>query len=421
VSFEIAPLRALRFGSGPAGAAGAGPADLSRVVAPPYDVISPEEHRALLERSPHNIVRLTLGDRRGADYRERAALLSRWREEGILREEGEPAFHVYGVDYLVPGSGDRRASFRGLLALGSLHDFSEKVVLPHEQTFADVVDDRYRLLEATRTHLELILLLYSDARREIDAVLEEACRKPPELRVEARPGETHALWTIRSAGSASRLTELFRRQRPIIADGHHRYTTACLYRKRNQEGGSAPGAGWQPMVLGNLFGEGLSILATHRLVSVGGRSREALAILGRNLEEVPQDGRADLVVETREEVRRFAIPVEVRTRKRGVGATSYAILHDLILGEWLQPLLSAAQEGQAAIQYWKEGTGEREALHGKRGDLLFRMRPVNREEFRAVVEGGETFPHKTTFFYPKLWSGLALWAMAEPGAPPGLG
>jgi hypothetical protein len=101
-----------------------------------------------------------------------------------------------------------------------------------------------------------------------------------------------------------------------------------------------------------------------------------------------------------------------------VKATSYAILHEAVLGDWLKPLLPAA-DSPPAVQYYKEGTGEREALHDKKGDLLFRMRPVDREEFRAVVEGGEVFPHKTTFFYPKLWSGLALWAMAEPGAAQG--
>jgi len=421
VAFEISPFRALRFCAGAANGTPVGAADLSALVAPPYDVISAEEHRALLDRSPHNIVRLTLGDKPGerARYEERARLLAEWRERMVLVEEREPGLFVYGVDYAVPGSQGRRASFRGLLTLGSLHEFAEKIVLPHERTFPDVVDDRYRLLDATRTHLELILLLYADPKREIDAILLDAARSAPDASVAAKPGETHALWAVRDPRAVERLRGLFCAQRPIIADGHHRYTTSCLYqRNRRSDPKSRAGTGWQPMVLGNLFGEGLSILATHRLAALGGREREALRVLDERLERASEGAPADLEVETRETTRRFAIPRALRAARRGVGATDYAILHDVILGDWLAPFLAqkGAGEGAAPILYFKEGTGEREALRARKGDALFRMRPVRREEFQAVVEGGEVFPHKTTFFYPKLWSGLALWALAEPGA-----
>jgi uncharacterized protein (DUF1015 family) len=410
VGFQVAPFRPLRF----QGRDGAAPPDLSALVAPPYDVISPDEHRKLLERSPHNIVRLTLGDRPGerAPYQERSALLSAWREEHILREAPQAALYVYGVDYAVPGSPGERRSFRGLLALGGLHDFEEKVVLPHERTFPDVVDDRYRLLEATRTQLEPILLLYSDPRLEIDGLLAEASRGPAEPQVEARPGETHSLWAIRETATARRLQALFAPQRPIIADGHHRYTTACLYRKNHRgDPRLSPGSGWQPMVLGNLFGEGLSILATHRLVRLGGREEEVLRILSARLEPAPAGEPADFVVETKKETRRFRVPVPLRSRLRGVAATDYAILHQVVLKEWLAPLCG---EEEPEVRYFKEGTGEGEALRRGEGDLLFRMNPVKRGEFQKVVEGGEVFPHKTTFFYPKLWSGLSLWHLTEP-------
>ncbi len=424
-NFEIAPFRALRFNPerlprGPGGAP-----DLNSLVAPPYDIISPAEHRLLLERSNHNIVRLTLGDRPGekAAYTERAALLGEWRRDGFLSEEPEAALQVYGAEYGVPGANDRRVSFRGLLALGSLHDFAEKVVHPHEQTFADVVGDRYRLLEATRTHLETIFLLYSDPAGEVDGLLRRSSAGTPEVQVEARPGEFHSLWSIRDKSTLEKLRALFRAQRPIIADGHHRYTTACLYRKRNgQDPARRPGSNWQPMVLANLFGEGLSILATHRLVLLGGREGEALQALEARLDAAPEGKPAAFEVETRQTRRRFNVPVELRRARAAEGgrvaATDYAFLHDVVLGDWLKPLFVRSEglhgETAAAIQYFKEGTGEREALRQGRGDLLIRMTPVDRREFREVVEGGQVFPHKTTFFYPKLWSGLALWSLSEP-------
>ncbi len=424
-NFEIAPFRALRFNPERLPRGPGGPPDLNALVAPPYDIISPAEHRSLLARSDHNIVRLTLGERPGekAAYPERAALLGEWRRDGVLREDPEPALRVYGTEYKVPGSENRRVSFRGLLALGSLHDFAEKVVHPHEQTFPDVVDDRYRLLEATRTHLETIFLLYSDPKGEVDGLLRQSSAGEPEVRVEARAGEFHSLWSIRDAATVGRLRALFRAQRPIIADGHHRYTTACLYRKKyGQDPARSPGSLWQPMVLANLFGEGLSILATHRLVSLGGRESEALKVLEAKLAAAPEGKPAAYELETRQSRRRFNIPAELRKARQAQGgrvaATDYAFLHDVVLGEWLKPLLArsteADSESAAAIQYFKEGTGERDALRQGRGDVLIRMLPVDRQEFREVVEGGQVFPHKTTFFYPKLWSGLALWSLSEP-------
>jgi uncharacterized protein (DUF1015 family) len=360
-----------------------------------------------------NIVRLTLGDRPGerADYSGRARLLDSWKAEGILLTDPRQALYVYGVDYTIPGTNER-ASFRGLLALGSLHEFSRKVVLPHEQTFPRVVDDRYNLLEATRTHLEQILLLYSDPAREIDSILEEFASDPPEMEVEARPGETHAIWGIREADRIQQLRDLFRQQRPMIADGHHRYTTACRFWTGHREDPRVPpGSRWQPMVLGNLFGKGLSILATHRLVNLGGDSAGGLRILEDHL-EATRNGSPDFVVETREDRRQFSIPRAIRASRNGVARSSYAILHDVVLGEWLGPLLEKVSANP--VLYFKEGTGEDEALRRGEGDLLIRMQPVDREEFRQVVQGGEVFPHKTTFFYPKLWSGLVLWTMAEP-------
>jgi uncharacterized protein (DUF1015 family) len=419
-AFEIAPLRALRFD--PRSTGKSGPRPLDPVVAPPYDIISPDEHRALLARSPRNIVRLTLGDRPGerADYAERARMLEAWKADGTLAEDPREALFVYGADYSIPGSKEH-ASFRGIYALGSLHDFSEGVVLPHEHTFPKVVDDRQRLLEATRTHIESILLLYSDEAGEIDRVLMEASAGPPETEVEARPGEIHSLWSIRGRAEIDRLRDLFRRQRPIIGDGHHRYTTAVRYAAAHK---GDPGAGWQPMVLGNLFGKGLSILATHRLVRVGGRIAEALRILEERMAPTAVPGLAAaggrpaaFEVEMKDGRKMgFSFPEALLASKKGVARTAYALLHDVVLGEWLKPLLAAgAKSGEEPIRYFKEGTGEREALLRGDGDLLFRMWPVGREEFRDAVEGGEVFPHKTTFFYPKLWSGLVLWTMADPG------
>ena len=416
MSFEIAPLRALRFDTDKLAAQGV--SNTSALGSPPYDIIGTDEHAALLSRSDYNIVRLTLGETPGEkeDYRARGERILDWQSRGVLRRDETPAIYVYGCDYTVPGT-DISARFRGVASLGRLHKFEEGVVLPHERTFPRVVDDRFKLLDATRTHLETIFVLYEDAEKAIDAVLEEHSKGEPLLSVEGRPGEIHSLWAITDAATVQHLQELFRAQKPIIADGHHRYTTAILFRDRKEESGEAvPGCAWQPMVFGNLVGDGLSILSTHRLIDTGGHASQALEVLREKFDEVDANGDAwDFRVETKDAKVGLRVPEALRAESSGVAATDYAILHRRILGEWLQPVCNGASAGgEIEGAYYKEGSGECEALARGEGDLLFRLRPGAASEFRSVVEGGEVFPHKTTFFYPKLWSGLMLWTFEDP-------
>ncbi|MCZ6793062.1 MAG: DUF1015 domain-containing protein, partial [Planctomycetota bacterium] len=243
---EIAPFRGLRYALQEIGETA------ENVTAPPYDVISPEEHRRLLDRSPYNLTRLTLGVEPGSasSYDERGERLREWVSAGALRAEEEPALYVNAVDYASPASG-RRSRLLGLVALGRLSPFEERIVLAHERTFPRVVDDRERLLRATRANLESILLLYSDPEGTVDRLLEEAARAEPLIRVEAKPGEHHALHAIRDPRGVARLVELFRAQRPIIADGHHRYTTSLRFAEAHGEarsgGSSLPGADWRLM------------------------------------------------------------------------------------------------------------------------------------------------------------------------------
>ena len=400
---DIAPLRGLRFDPATLGASGARGED---VTAPPYDVISPAEHQALLERSAYNVARLTLGSEPGAvsDYQERVDLLSAWQSSGVLARDSEPVFYAYCIDYTVPGT-DTSAHFVGLVALGRLHSFEDGVVLPHEQTFPKVVEERYQLLTATRTHLESIFLLYADREGTIDAILESAAKRDALLRVEAKPGEFHSLYAVTDPAEHDALRAQFGGQRPIIADGHHRYTMGLRHKK--ESGAGVDGADWQLMTFANLYGDGLSILATHRLVKLeGGVLGAVMGTLAEKL-DAGSEAQWDLCVETAEGLSYFVFPPSLRDARQGAARTDYALLHEVVLGDWL-----AGAVGE--VSYFKEGTGESEALRDGRGDLLFRMRPVDRGEFQRVVEQGEVFPHKTTYFYPKLWSGLVLWPLERP-------
>ena len=400
---EISPFRALRYDRTQVegGAAVA--------TAPPYDVISPVEHEALVRRSPWNITALTLGVPGSSTpgYEDRAAKLEEWIAGGVLQEDAEPGFYAYTIDYVLPLCGaETRHRFLGLLALGKLHAFEDGVVLPHEQTFPKVVDDRRRLLEAPRTHLASIFLLYSDREQRVDAILQECSSGEADIEVEAKPGEYHALHRMSDPTAIAELRELFLSQRPIIADGHHRYTMGLGY--RDGAGSGVPGSNWQLMTFANLFSDGLSILATHRLVKLEGiLGGEALERILLHLDEVSGDD-WDMRIESSKGSVAVRFPEAVKNARSGVSRTSYALLQDVVLGEWLK---GHVREG--GVTYFKESTGENEALQRGDGDLLFRMPPVGRDEFQSVVEGRETFPHKTTYFYPKLWSGLACWRLAD--------
>jgi len=406
---DIAPFRGLRYNLDLLARRGVENPAVA-VTAPPYDVISPAEHRALLAASEYNITALTLGDAPGeiSAYEERGEKLREWLRSEILVEDPEPGFYVYEIDYAMPVGGKfERRRFLGLVALGKLCPFSDRIVLPHEQTFPKVVDDRLRLLDATRTHLESIALLYADPAHTIDRVLEGSAAGKAAVEVEAKPGERHALYRIAAPEIVSELQQLFKAQRPIIADGHHRYTMGMRYHA--ESGAGVPGSEWQIMTFANLYSAGLAILATHRLAKLEGITPAgALELLRERLDEVGDDEANDFRIETATEAVNVRFPAALREGRAGVGATSYALLENVVLGDWL-----GEHVPEGGVSYYKEGTGEEAALERGEGDVLFRMQPVDREEFQRVVQGGEVYPHKTTYFYPKLWSGLALWRLAE--------
>jgi len=169
------------------------------------------------------------------------------------------------------------------------------------------------------------------------------------------------------------------------------------------------------MTFANLHSPGIQILGTHRLVKLQGpdlardpsgarKVAGVLELLLSRLERV-DEARSEFSIETREDSFNVRFPSSVREGRKGVARTSYALFHDVLMEQWL----ASSVDTSGGIRYFKEATGEREALDRGEGDILFRMKPVARLEFESVVQGGDVFPHKTTYFYPKLWSGLVLW------------
>jgi uncharacterized protein (DUF1015 family) len=330
----VKPFRAERYDE-----ANAGP--LERLVAPPYDVISPEEREDYLSRSPYNVVHLTLPD----DEEQAGRALAEWRRAGVLAREDEPAYWLLAQEYVGPDGVKRTRS--GLVASLRVEPYETGAVLPHERTHSGPKEGRLRLLRATRTQLEPIFLLYEG----------EAFEQP--LRAPDLESGGDKLWRIDVAPDFT-ATQL------LIADGHHRYETALAYA---EEGGSP----CLMVVLVPTAQEGLTIFPTHRVAQrLNGVSGTPI---DEPAEELPgvvlyRDGRYELVGGD-------GLDVEIVDRIAPEGVT----------------YTPRREEAVATVD-----RGDAEAA--------FLLRPTRIEDVWAVARRGETMPQKSTYFYPKLTSGL---------------
>ena len=345
----IRPFRALRYDEAVAG-------PLAGLVAPPYDVITPEQRVAYLARSPHNVVHLTLPDSEEQAARD----LASWRAEGALVEDAEPSYWWLAQDYVGPDGVARRRE--GFVAALRAEPYERRVILPHERTHAGPKEGRLRLLRATRTLLEPIFLLW-DGTIELDGLGE------PDLTAE-EGGVTARLWRL-DAEFGDALTEELRDAQLLIADGHHRYETTLAF---HAEDGTEESA-WLLAVIVPTDQEGLTIFPTHRL---------AQAIDGIRGTPIDQPG--------------DDLPGLVLYRQGS---------YELLEGEGLDPELVDRLAPQG-VTYTPHA---REAVHAvDRGDAAaaFLLRPTRIEDVWAVAGRGDVMPQKSTFFTPKLTSGLLL-------------
>jgi uncharacterized protein (DUF1015 family) len=317
----------------------AGP--LERLVAPPYDVISPEQREEYLARSPYNVVHLTLPD----DEEHAGRAVSDWREQGVLTRDAEPGYWLLSQDYVGPDGVPRTRS--GLVASLRAEPYENRVVLPHERTHRGPKEGRLRLLRATRTQLEPIFLLY-----------EGEPLQPPGRDPDLQSGGDK-LWRVQDAPSFEN-TEL------LIADGHHRYETAVAYA---QEGGSP----YLMVVLVPTEQEGLTIFPTHRLAERVDGAR------GTPIEK-PGDELPGVVL--------------YRGGK-----------YELLSGDGLDVEI-VEQIAPTGVTYTPRRADAVATVDRGDAEAAFLLRPTRIEDVWAVARRGETMPQKSTYFYPKLTSGL---------------
>ncbi len=457
---RIYPFRALRYNLAQVAA--------QDVVTQPYDKITPAMQQAYYERSPYNLCRIILRmpelfDGEGDVYANAAGDFQAWREKGILEQEGQPCLFAYAQRFAVPGRPGVMQERRGLIALGELHDYSREVVFRHEQTLAKPKSDRLNLLRATRAHFGQIFMLYSDPAHSAEEILfgdGAAGETLPDIEVTDEYGVVHRVWKVTDPAKISLVATAMEDNKLIIADGHHRYETALNYKKERGlpgmgEACERPSGGLpQPaypeaaamMTFVNMDSEGLVILPTHRVVFglEGFEPARMLEAAGAffEIEEVekeqgsvqlsaisvqpgvrgsgfgvPEDGvgRTRFVAVTAKGwFLLTAKPQAVAEALKGISARQRQLdvvqLHTLVL----ERVLGISQEAirdQTHLRYLRDAVEATDQVARGEANVAFVMNPVTMEQLREVAFAGEVMPQKSTDFYPKLLSGLAIYAL----------
>lgn len=431
---DIAPFVAIRYQEAKVG-------DLSKVIAPPYDVIGPEQQEQLLGQHPNNIVRVDLmkkepGDGELEPYDRAAKLFGEWLQSGVLVVDGEPAFYVLAQTFKGPDGVERTRT--GFFGRARLTPFGEGPIMPHERTLKGPKLDRLRLYRSTRTNLSPIFGMFQDPDREVLAILEAATQKVTP-QVATMGGVTNRLWRITDRAVLEKVQASLRSRKLYIADGHHRYETGLAYRdeRRQTRAGAEGDPGYESILMFSAAVEdpGMVVFPTHRLVhGLAGFDAEAfdqrldryfarrdaggdVGLAIKALTQAGEHGNAFLMVRRSGAWILTLRPdaplheVEALPQHPAVRRLDVTVLHAVIL-EHLLGISKEAQATQQNLRYSKDNT---EAFHSPQADqsvqVAFLMNPTKVAEVIEVADANEIMPQKSTFFYPKIPSGLVLYPL----------
>ena len=395
---------------------------VSALLAPPYDVIAREERGRYATRDSHNIVHLILPEAPpgGDPYARAAALLAEWRREGVLRPDPDDAIYVVAQAFALP-SGERRTRL-GMFAAVAAEPFASRRVRPHERTHAAPKADRLALLQATRANLESIFLLAPDPDRALAAALGRVASGVPAVRAEL-DGVDIRLWVV-AGPAAQSLATLAGRGPLYIADGHHRYETAVVYAQQR------PGADRVLSLVASATDPGLTILPTHRIIF--GPARDSAKLLagwrrwfdvGRvapcadrieRLAELGRERTACIVAFPEAyDVSLVLKPDAALDTVPGLGASAAVRALDIARVEALvvQAILGAGT-ATPALGYTPDAHAAFDAVRTRGAAAAVLLNPTRVEQVFAVADAGDVMPPKSTYFVPKVPSGLVLRALA---------
>jgi len=456
---QIKPFKAFRFDETVVG-------DVGNCMAPPYDVISDAQQEQLYKKSKHNIVRIIKGKTTASDngdnnqYTRAADCLNKWIEQGVLKQDATETIYAYVQDFELAGpatastfratagsaptSAETSTQFQrsSFIALAKIEEFG-KTVRPHEQIFDKPMLDRLNLKKATTARFGLVLMLYEDEQQIADKIIKQAVTTEPLIDFIDEQNVRHRLFTITAKEDIEQIVKMMNDKSCIIADGHHRYTTALTYSK---ESGSTA-AKYQMLAFANTSQKGLVVLATHRLVGnlenfcfekliAGLKENFELTELKFNSPQSKLDARQKMLVQMNTErdndrnafgiyCSNNAFYVAVLRDKQAMDpvmpdmssawkALDVSVLHKLILEKLLGIDEERLVKGEN-LQYVKDtpnaidqSISEVDAGHKQ---AAFFMNPVKMQQLTMVTDASERMPQKSTYFYPKIYTGLMIQKM----------
>ena len=425
----IKPFKAMRFSEN------AG--EISSLVCPPYDIVNDEQRAALVSKNEHNLIRLELP--RGEEpYKEAASLTKKWLSEGILYTDKEDGIYVYEEKFEVKG---KAYSFKGFVSLVRLHEFSEGIVLPHEYTLSKAKQDRFNLMTETGCSFSQIYSLYMDEERVVSAKLSELSNGKADVSFTDGDGVTHSLWCVYDKDDIEFIQKAMADKKLYIADGHHRYETALNFARANSKDLSddSERTNYCMMILVDMENDGLVVFPTHRVIhslenfdaeEMLGRCKADFEISEKMPVSIMQERLDDaygkgekafafysgnneftlMTLRNKEIMAKILPDMSAASQNLDV-----SVLHNLVL-ERLFGIDKENMANQKNLTYMRDAEDAIAEVDAGRANCAFIINPTLVTEIRDVAAAGEKMPQKSTYFYPKIITGLVMNKFDEPKA-----
>lgn len=407
--------------------------DAGQLCCPPYDIIDERQRQELLAKNPHNIIRLELpvvgGSEDAEAYRSAGDTLRSWLGEGILKRDDKECLYIYEMEFSVFG---KTRSVKGFVSQVKLEPFDSGVVLPHEETLSKAKADRFNLMKITGCNFSQIYSLYADGDGSVTEIIEKASSGAPDSEFTDGDGVTHRMWCVGDEAVIEAVCGKMRDKKLYIADGHHRYETALNYQKYVRENLDEIGSSdYVTMMLVNMENSGLVVFPTHRIVrdlpeydfkEVCRRCEEYFEVTPylnrekgeRGLEEAYAKGEKAFVLFSGDNnytllrlrdagVMDSLLPDECKALRQ----LDVSVLHTLVL-ERIFGIDKENMANQINLTYTRSADEALSAVDEKRADCCFLLNPTRVEEIGEVAAAGGKMPQKSTYFYPKLTTGLVM-------------
>ncbi len=403
--------------------------DANETMAPPYDIVTPEFKDVLYRRSPYNVIRIDFGKDEDGDnegrnrYTRASGFLSAWRDEGILIDDTEPAFYCYEINYVING---QQKKTRGFLGAVRIEELGSGRIHPHEMTYSKPKSDRLNILRYCQANTSPIFSLYSSEEKITSSIIDNVVRQEPFIEAKNGDGFIHRLWRINDMGSIDAIIKEMSDKDIFIADGHHRYETSLKFRKEMEDKGLAR-TGEEPfnytlMFLANMEDDGLTLLPTHRLVEINSdiNIKETIGqyfdIQKINSSAISEKQAMQQMLETMHKSAHsfgmfltnantyyslvFNGPKIETDMPECLKDLDVTVLHKLIFERLLKiDHYEYEMDPDIAVERARKGLFE----------AVFFLNPTSVKDVKEVALAGQRMPPKSTYFYPKLLTGMVIY------------